>query len=348
MEETFDLNFPQDFKKFPFDIEWDKTLSGGEDNDFLEGGEGTDLIQGFDGNDTLNGLGEADYLVGGEDDDMLDGGSGNDTITGDSGTSSVLIKNNEISSWGSSGKGRGKDFLNGGDGDDFLDGSGGDDTLTGGAGNDILFGGLDVFNTVCAGFSCYSNSGNDYLDGGAGNDYLVGAGGSNTLIGGSGNDNLLGDDAGDRLVGEAGDDRLKGGEGSDTLIGGSGADSFRFSFRSNTSEFDFYGASEPTPESGVDIVEDYNPQQGDQLIISASDALLTDQFQYNSGNGFLSYQGTNFAQLPTNLDFVPENDLVFDLYPAPSSGTPELSGPLSFGGFTPEGNLIFDTDLELV
>jgi Ca2+-binding RTX toxin-like protein len=274
----------------------------------------------------------------------LDGGDGNDTLTGDSGSSFVFIENNEIVLWGGGGQGQSKDFLNGGDGDDFLDGGGGDDTLMAGEGNDILFGGLDVYSTACAGFFCYTPSGNDYLDGGAGNDYLLGAGGNNTLIGASGNDNLLGDSGGDRLVGGPGDDRLDGEAGNDTLIGGSGADSFRFNFRNNGYWFDFPSAGEPTPESGVDTVEDYNAEAGDQLIINAPDSIVMDGFQYNSGNGSLSYNGQQFAQLPTNLDFVPEEDLVFDLYPSPSQ-TAELSGSLTAVGFTEEGDLILDANL---
>ncbi|MGB3535796.1 MAG: hypothetical protein WBA13_20050 [Microcoleaceae cyanobacterium] len=60
----------------------------------------------------------------------------------------------------------------------------------------------------------------------------------------------------------------------------------------------------------------------------------------------MSYQTTNFAQLPTNLDFVRENDGVFDLYPTSPSVT-EISGSLIATGFTPEGNLIFNGDLEI-
>ena len=325
MNETFSsdldislLDFSKESKFFKFsEIEFDQTLKGGQDDDLLEGGGQSDLIRGFDGNDTLKGFGGSDSLEGGEDDDNLNGGSGNDSLTGDSGGLGFARVDSGGILWGSSGRGSGNDFLNGGDGNDDLNGDGGNDTLIGGDGEDVLFGGTDLFNSACAGFFCSDGSGNDYLDAGAGNDTLNGAGGSDTLIGGGGDDNLLGGDGRDRLDGNDGNDTLAGEAGSDTLTGGSGADEFRLSFARPQYFSGFLISSEPRPESGIDAIVDYNAAEGDQLIISAPDSIVVEQFQYNSETGSLSYNGQQFAELPTGLDFVPQEDLVLNLYPAP-------------------------------
>ncbi len=301
-----------------FGLEFDQTLTGGQDDDLLEGGEQQDLIRGFDSNDTLEGFGGTDYLEGGEDDDLLNGGSGNDTLIGDLEGLRFAKQDNVVISfpkeydggflyWPASGRGQGNDILNGGEGNDTLDGGGGNDTILGGEGEDLLFGGTSLSKPE---ISSKDGSGNDYLDGGAGNDELVGAGGSDTLIGGTGEDHLLGSDGRDRLDGSDGNDTLAGQQGYDTLIGGSGADDFHLSF-----PFITYLGSLPS-NAEIDTVEDYNAAEGDQLIIYAPSYIKVDQFQYNSETGSLSYEGQQFAQLPTGLDFVPQQDLVLNLYPS--------------------------------
>ncbi len=354
MNETFNLDFDFNLQDYEvnldvdkqsislswLEIEFDQTLTGGQDDDLLEGGGQNDWIRGFGGNDTLNGLAGTDSLKGGEDDDILDGGSGNDTLIGDSGSFGLAKLDDGVFLSVDTGGGRGNDFLNGGDGNDALDGGGGNDTIIGGEGDDALFGGTDIAPLAFGSFVRRSDgSGNDYLDAGAGNDDVVGAGGNDTLIGGSGKDFLLGDDGSDRLVGDDGNDTLEGGANSDTLTGGSGADGFRFGFTSYTSYwYPFEVSGQPTPLPGIDLVEDYNAAEGDQLIISAPDSIVVDQLQYNSETGSLSYNGEQFAQLPTGLDFVPQQDLVLDLYPAPPNSfgsvvvEPAMAGPLETNG----------------
>ena len=143
--------------------------------------------------------------------------------------------------------GWGDDSLDGGAGNDQLDGEGGMDLLTGGAGNDQLDGG----------------SGNDFLFGDDGIDILAGGIGDDTVSGGAGNDILRGDAGDDRLSGDAGDDKLDGGSGNDlldggsgrnTLYGGSGADRFLLN----------------APSKEADLILDFNPLEGDQLVVLAS------------------------------------------------------------------------------
>lgn len=313
MNKTFNLNL--DILEL-LDIKFDQTLTGGQDDDLLEGGAQKDLIQGFDGNDTLEGGAGTDSLEGGEDDDILDGGSGNDTLIGDSGSLGGFPLGDLGLVALTPGVGQGNDFLNGGDGDDVLDGVGGNDTLIGGEGDDTLFSGT-TFSIDCSSYSCEIGT----------------VSGSDTLIGGGGEDHLLGSDGSDRLVGDDGNDTLEGGANSDTLIGGSGADRFRFSF-TYTYWYDGFPGGSLTPVPGIDTVEDYNAAEGDQLIISAPDSIGIDQFQYNSETGSLSYNEQQFAQLPTGLEFVPEQDLVLDLYPTP--GAVQIVTALDF----PDGTLL--------
>lgn len=94
---------------------------------------------------------------------------------------------------------------------------------------------------------------NDVLNGGRGNDTLTGRGGNDALVGGIGRDILFGNDGGDFLRGESGNDTLVGGLGNDNIIGGAGADIFVIDF----------------PDEGIDILQDFNPYNGDRIQISA-------------------------------------------------------------------------------
>ncbi|UOM36063.1 calcium-binding protein [Acuticoccus sp. I52.16.1] len=104
-----------------------------------------------------------------------------------------------------------------------------DDLILAGRGDDIVLG----------------QSGADFINGGDGNDVLGGGGGDDFLFGDTGND---------LLRGRRGDDILQGGAGNDTLSGAQGADTFMFQ------DSDFSGAS------SVDIIRDYHPRQGDQIV----------------------------------------------------------------------------------
>ncbi|MGD1700455.1 hypothetical protein [Dapis sp. BLCC M229] len=90
------------------------------------------------------------------------------------------------------------------------------------------------------------DSGN-YIYGNGGNDYMYGGLRGDALLGSRGNDVLLGGD---------GDDYIAGMEDSDILVGGAGADSFGFQYYDSV--------------SGVDRILDFNPSEGDSIVISKS------------------------------------------------------------------------------
>jgi Ca2+-binding RTX toxin-like protein len=237
-------------------------------------------IQGTPGDDTLNGTPKADTINGFEGNDKLFGKTGNDILDGDKGEDAIY-------------GGNGNDKIK--DGSDHPPEEGGEfNKVYGGSGNDnidvgITFTGLDYYNVYgengadyievvssatiwggnngdtiyCTGYECqvYGEKGNDEIHVEL---YDVGSG----VFGGSGNDKIFGRGYG--VSGDEGNDHLsldsavdlKGGEGDDVLEvlepssetyynGGPGADTFNCS-------------------SGPgDIVEDYNPEEGDQIISPA-------------------------------------------------------------------------------
>lgn len=78
------------------------------------------------------------------------------------------------------------------------------------------------------------------------------------IYGGVNDDLLLGGGGDDRLFGGAGNDTLDGGEGSNTLTGGAGAD-----------RFTGVGVN-----GGVDLITDFNPDEGDVIDLGTSFATL--------------------------------------------------------------------------
>lgn len=124
---------------------------------------------------------------------------------------------------------------------DKLYGNQDNDSLVGGPGSDAIFGGNggDVIG---------GNEGNDYLSGDKGNDILFGDAGNDIINGGAGND---------ALSGATGNDYLIGGSGIDTLLGGTGADTFVL----DTTQLSDY-------ISGVDIILDFNPAEGDRIALT--------------------------------------------------------------------------------
>jgi Ca2+-binding RTX toxin-like protein len=131
-----------------------------------------------------------------------------------------------------------------------------------------------------------TQTGNDYLSGGAGNDTIkawdpgpdslsdvrhrITDSGWDGLKGEDGNDLLLGGGYSDRLEGGAGQDTLDGGPGSDQLIGGPGSDVFRFEVLyaspgaptlSSTGDELTFGSTDPGhPTYGFknDVIEDFH------------------------------------------------------------------------------------------
>ncbi|WP_226578546.1 calcium-binding protein [Acuticoccus sediminis] len=122
-----------------------------------------------------------------------------------------------------------------------------DDMVLGGDGNDVILG----------------RSGDDYVNAGAGDDRVGG---------GMGDDQLYGGDGNDVIHGRRGDDILQGGIGNDTLMGAQGADTFLF-------EADDFGRG-----PSVDVIRDYRPAQGDQ-IVDTTGQLVVEHFGQIPGYG---------------------------------------------------------------
>ncbi|WP_339375400.1 calcium-binding protein [Chroogloeocystis siderophila] len=279
-------------------------LYGGSGNDKLNGDNGNDLLYGLDNNDSLNGGVGKDTLVGGTGKDTLVGGDGNDWLAGEQGNDLLI-------------GGLGNDYLDGGTGNDQMDGGAGNDTYIVDSINDIVIeyqkSGVDtVISSISYALGIYvdhleltgyNEATNQYADlDGYGNDMsnkIEGNGGSNYIYGYGGNDFLNGYSGNDYLNGGDGSDRLEGGESNDTLVGGLGADTFVFK---NIFE-------------GVDTIQDFNYLEGDKIEVSASGFGITqgsnqyDNFFFSSSTGALSYNGTQFASLQLDLNFVPSLDI---------------------------------------
>jgi Ca2+-binding RTX toxin-like protein len=325
-----DLILGEDGPDSLYGWEGNDTLFGGWDDDLVLGNSGNDLLFGEDGFDTLDGGEGNDILNGGEDDDWLFGWAGADIISGGSGFDSLYGEAGNDRLMGDSGD----DILYGGSGTDTLDGGTGADTLIGGSGEKEVYivdnvgdkivetpmtgqetvkssidwdlsisyvddgsfsnlnpedqSGLDHLTLV--GFNNINGTGN-YLD-----NEIRGNKSSNILDGEGGNDKLFGRSGNDTLIGGEGNDRLNGGPGDDSLTGGSGADTFVFK----------------TLLEAVDTIADFNFSEGDKIEISESGfgATSLGQFSYDAGTGSLSFNGTQFATLGVNINFVTTRDIV--------------------------------------
>ncbi|MEI6111255.1 MAG: transporter substrate-binding domain-containing protein, partial [Cyanobium sp. ELA712] len=152
--------------------------------------------------------------------------------------------------------GEGPDLIDAGWGADSLDGAAGNDQLNGEGGNDLLKGGSgdDQIDGGSGDDNLSGDEGADLLAGGIGDDLLSGGSGKDILQGDAGDDRLFGDAGDDKLDGGSGNDLLDGGSGSNILYGGSGAD--RFLLRA--------------PGSEADLILDFNPLEGDQLVVLGS------------------------------------------------------------------------------
>ncbi len=107
----------------------------------------------------------------------------------------------------------------------------------------------------------------DYLIGTDEPDLLFGSEGNDTVESGPGNDTLWGGKGDDLLMGEDGDDVLIGDLGNDTLTGGAGADSYVLNATTVT-EADF-----------GDVITDFNPAEGDQILVMGDLLLETLAFE---------------------------------------------------------------------
>lgn len=191
-------------------------------------------------NDALVGGDAADTLRGFSGDDTLEGRAGGDALFGGDGADSLSGGAGDDYQRGEDGD----DRLQGGDGADDINGNMGDDTAAGGAGGDVVVGGKD----------------NDSLAGDGGADIVWGNLGNDTIEGGDGDDQVRGGQGDDIVSGGSGDDFVSGDRGADTVSGGPGADLFH-AFR----------------DAGLDRVLDFNPGEGDRVMLDAGTAYSLSQ-----------------------------------------------------------------------
>ena len=167
---------------------------------------------------------------------IVDSGNLN-TLTGTGGSDQIYGLGGQDSIYG----GGGKDIVYGGAASDTIYGEGGNDTLYGDEGPDRMFGGAgkDVF---------YGGIGNDTFDGGAGDDTVIydGVGSDYTLKYVNGNFRITDLNT------------VDGDDGTDTLIG---AENFVFNGGGTPDNLVKVGGPDRT-------IEDYDPEDGDQLIFS--------------------------------------------------------------------------------
>lgn len=193
-------------------------------------------LWGTEGADALTGTAGGDLLLGLGGDDTLIGGEGDDTL--DAGT--------------------GADSLQGGPGRDraVLDRAAATDGLT-------LFVLAPALVTILDG-ARVTGVEDITLRTGAGDDGLVGGAGDDLFEAGAGRDALSGGAGADTLRGGAGEDSLAGGAGADELTGGAGADRFVLHLAGATAP----GSTLAAP----DRITDFNPAEGDLLVLRAQPA----------------------------------------------------------------------------
>jgi Ca2+-binding RTX toxin-like protein len=230
----------------------------------IQGTSGNDILNGTSQSDSINAFEGDDKLFGEGDDDILDGGSGNDEIYGGAGNDEIKDVNDTPYSDGKVYGGSENDSISVGinytSGNFYyIYGENGSDYINVVSSSAFINGGMDDDTIYCTGYEC-SVSGDEGDDEIHVQLYDVGS----AVYGGSGNDKVFG--KGYTVNGDEGDDYLsldsaldlKGGQGDDFLElvapswesyynGGPGADTFNCS-------------------SGPgDIVEDYNPMEGDSV-----------------------------------------------------------------------------------
>jgi len=116
--------------------------------------------------------------------------SGSDYITGTDGSDSIHAL-------------AGDDAILAGAGDDTVLAGAGHDIIDGGSGSNILVGGSGS-DDISSDWN-YTDTSNDFLDGGAGDDYVYGSISNDLLMGGAGDDEVAGDDGNDVILFNRGD-----------------------------------------------------------------------------------------------------------------------------------------------
>ena len=223
--------------------EYDDSIVGSAEVNYLRGNAGNDSISGGDGGDTVDGGAGDDTLEGGLGNDWLNYSHAGAGVTVDLGTTGSAqntvgdgtdwladsfeyvngsdyadsLVGDVNANWIMGGEG--DDTLLGGDGNDTIDGGEGNDTMTAGSGEDWLnYAGAVSGVTLNLGIT-----GTDQATGGGGTDFLADS--FENVFGSGFDDSLVGDTADNEMWGKVGVDELHGGDGADKLYGDEGADS---------------------------------------------------------------------------------------------------------------------------
>lgn len=247
---------------------WGDALDGGDGNDTAYIDFGANLSTAITGeisatSGTVTGLAglqnfERVIIISGDGDDHFVGNAAFNAFTTNGGDDYVQVTGLQNYADFGSGPDEGFDTFIGSDYVDhvmigahgMVDGGGGDkdqleirpggdgdvniDALTGTTNTGLTFQNFEIVQV-------YTGDGNDTIRLGNGNDYAISSGGEDVFEGRGGNDTL---------IGGSGADTFDGGDGNDVLQGGGGADTFFFS-------------------AGADSIRDFNPDDGDILVIRA-------------------------------------------------------------------------------
>jgi Ca2+-binding RTX toxin-like protein len=294
----------------------DDTIVGAAGNDIIFGGTGNDNINGSNGNDLIYGGDGIDNIYGDDGSDIISGGAGADLLSGGAGDDFVY-------------GGDDNNILNGDAGDDRLDGGAGDDRLVGGAGDDKLVGaaGNDTYD-----FNVGVAAGSDilYEETGGGTDTLrffsegdgvpidlevngvsidlsvASAQTVNTnlvlalnlqvenVAGTNYNDFIAGNAQNNLFTGNAGNDTFAFGNPFITLLSQLGVDQITdFTVGADRIQLSqsVFSAFTGTALAATDV-----------SIVTDDAAAVAGIISYNSTNGKLFYDQTQFAELSTGLN----------------------------------------------
>lgn len=184
--------------------EFNDTLIGDAENNFIEGRGGGDTMDGGGGFDIVGFFDAPEPVTA----SLVTGtatGEGSDVLVGFEGLAGGFFG----------------DTLVGDSGDNFFIPRGGDDAITGGSGPDtVLFEAGPVNVNLASGKA--TGEGSDSL---AGIEGVIGTAFNDAIAGNAGPNRLFGRGGNDAISGKAGDDSLDGGDGTDALSGGPGVDS---------------------------------------------------------------------------------------------------------------------------
>lgn len=174
----------------------------------------------------------------------------------------------------------------------------------------------------------------DVMSGNGGDDVIQGMGGNDRIYGGTGNDRLLGGDGNDYIQGNEGNDMLAGGAGSDALAGASGIDELWGGNQLDPNgdgaadTFVFNYAADSRAGSGIDIIMDFHPEEGDVINIGRTEEAYGYSGSYGvelvSNNSLLTHdhqQATLTYDSASNLttlnlyfaDFNPDIDMTLTI-----------------------------------